>query len=293
MICKNSVPFSETTFEDIETKVDWAISELLKQDLAKQRIAASLASPQGSNLSFDGRWSHRRNAREGTVSAIDLEIKKIIDVQHIEMCSKLHKDDEEEKKCSDNNFQEITLEINKKKVIFNKRTRNYHGTSKSMEGFGVSQICKRLKSENFTIANITHDNDASTVLQVKESFPEIQEFLDNNHTRKNIVKALDEVRKDFVKLKKELKSEKIDIGKDFTLDEMDRISKNFRNSALQSAGNPKLFQNRFLNYWNHSFGMCNEFCMHKLKEVRKHFHFSCSQKFSNLIDNHQKGRISN
>ena len=234
--------------------------------MEKRRKDAIVASPNGCTVSFDARWSHRRNARESTTSAIDLITKKIVEVEHIEMCEKAH-NEIEKKKCAEDEFEELCIEINGKSHKFMKRKRNFHGTSKAMEGVAVAEICKRLKNNQYIIKHLVHDNDASTVLHVKEHFPQCEESLDNNHARKNMVNSLMDVKKEFAKLKKELKSEGLDIGKELDVKEIERISKNFRNAALNSPGDPELFQRRFLNYFAHVFNNCNEFCMHSISKV--------------------------
>lgn len=265
-ISKKQNFFSETTFQQIEDKVEYAIEKILQKDLAERRKQALLLSPNGCTMSFDARWSHRRNARESTTSAIDLHTKKIVEVEHIEMCEKMHSE-LEKKNCKEDEFEEITLDINGETVKYKRRKRNFHGTSKSMEGIAVGEICRRLKSENFIIARLVHDNDASTVLHVKEHFPNCQESLDNNHARKNMTGSLMEIKKEFANLKKEMKNQKIDIGKELDIPEIERISKNFRNAALNSPGQPELFQRRFLNYFFHCFNKCNQYCMHNLPQV--------------------------
>ena len=103
--------------------------------------------------------------------------------------------------CIANDLEKIPLLINGKQETFEKRTKNFHLSPKAMEGYGVQEICKRLK-EKAVIKAIVHDNDASTINHVKELFPDCLELLDNNHGRKNLKKALLKLKPEFSALKK-------------------------------------------------------------------------------------------
>ena len=70
---------------------------------------------------------------------------------------------------------------------------NYIGTSKGMEGEGVARICKEIKKEGYKLHSVSHDNDASTMAQIWDVFPECVEKLDVGHAAKNICKKVKEL----------------------------------------------------------------------------------------------------
>lgn len=78
-------------------------------------------------------------------------------------------------------------------------TQNYVGTSKGMEGEGIARICQEIMKDGYKLASIVHDNDASTMAQIKEYFPNCTEKLDVGHAAKNICKKVKEVARNRVK----------------------------------------------------------------------------------------------
>ena len=55
-----------------------------------------------------------------------------------------------------------------------------------MEGEGVARICAQVKADGYEIATISHDNDASSMAQIRDTFPNAVECLDIGHAAKNI-----------------------------------------------------------------------------------------------------------
>ncbi len=49
--------------------------------------------------------------------------------------------------------------------------RNYRSNSKSMEAFGVEQICSHLERDGFTLRRFSHDDDASSKNVIQYRFP--------------------------------------------------------------------------------------------------------------------------
>jgi hypothetical protein len=46
-----------------------------------------------------------------------------------------------------------------------------------MEGFGIKELMKELKNYGFVVDRVCHDNDASTLKQVKDIFEDVEEVL--------------------------------------------------------------------------------------------------------------------
>ena len=127
-------------FGNFQNKVDVAISEIMTNfimDCRKQTF-----DPQDTFVIIDAGWSHPGWwARECSVTAIDGYTGFPIAIYH---------------------------------VI---RNKNYIGSSKGMEGFGVLEIMKELKAAGFTVTKVLHDKDSSTMKNVMEVFEDVQEAL--------------------------------------------------------------------------------------------------------------------
>ena len=78
---------------------------------------------------------------------------------------------------------------------------------------------------------------------VREIYPEIEEKLDVNHAGKNEKKKLVKIRKGFPAL--------LPI-------QIDRICNHLRNCAYACEGDLQKFERFFLNFFRHSYGLCNE-----------------------------------
>ena len=67
------------------------------------------------------------------------------------------------------------------------------GTSKGIEGEGMMRICKKVFETGYKLLLVSHDNDASTMKQILDVFPECIEKLDVGHAAKNICKKVKEL----------------------------------------------------------------------------------------------------
>jgi len=70
-----------------------------------------------------------------------------------------------------------------------------------MEGEGVARICKELKKEDYILVRVSHDNDASTMAQIRAVYPNCIEELDVGHAAKNFNKKVIELGKEYPDLK--------------------------------------------------------------------------------------------
>jgi hypothetical protein len=140
------------------------IEKKLEKSEKKWRIECAV---DNTNLSaaLDCRWSSRgHNAEEATVTCCCSTKNKVLTHSHL-----MGKQENSSKK------------------------RDYVGTSKGMEGEGVARICKKLKEENYELIRVSHDNDASTMAQIKDVFPTCIEELDVGHAANNICKKVKEM----------------------------------------------------------------------------------------------------
>lgn len=67
------------------------------------------------------------------------------------------------------------------------------GTSKGMEGEGVARVCKEIADSGYKFLSVSHDNDASSMAQILDKFPDCIEKLDVGHAAKNICKKVKEL----------------------------------------------------------------------------------------------------
>ena len=123
---------------------------------------------KGLTVSVDCRWSSRRNGKEATVSVICCDTNKIIMVYHVMRCRTIHTP-EEVKNCKAEQLQSDQWLLGQP---------NFHGNSKTMEGFGVDKCFAKLKELKLNITHLVHDKDATTRNNVKKYYPDCIELLD-------------------------------------------------------------------------------------------------------------------
>lgn len=63
--------------------------------------------------------------------------------------------------------------------------KNFSGSAKGMEGFGVKQLCLLFKQEGLNISTILHDGDSSAINNARSVFPTVTEWRCVNHVAKN------------------------------------------------------------------------------------------------------------
>lgn len=59
-----------------------------------------------------------------------------------------------------------------------------------MEGYGILQLMKELKSYGFIVDKVCHDHDASTIKHVKDVFEDVEESLCTSNILKHITLGL-------------------------------------------------------------------------------------------------------
>jgi hypothetical protein len=62
-----------------------------------------------------------------------------------------------------------------------------------MEGEGVTRVCKEIGDNGYKFTSVSHDNDASSMAQILDKFPDCIEKLDVGHAAKNICKKVKEL----------------------------------------------------------------------------------------------------
>jgi hypothetical protein len=103
-------------------------------------------------ISFDGSWSHKRNAKECIVVAIDISRNLIIDYEVVRKAK-------------------------------NGVPGNYIGASNGMEVAALKGIIARLQSDPRIIGYV-HDSDSKATAEIQRSGWNIEEFFDPNHISK-------------------------------------------------------------------------------------------------------------
>ena len=85
-------------------------------------------------------------------------------------------------------------------------TKNWTGSSKSMEPDMAIEMIRNLKEDGVNVTCVNADNDSATYSKIKVEFPAIEKRDDQNHIKKGISKALYTL----AKTHKELKTDVID-----------------------------------------------------------------------------------
>ncbi len=98
-----------------------------------------------------------------------------------------------------------------------------------MEGEGVARICKEIQQSGYKLARVSHDNDTSTMAQIKKTFPVCIEELDVGHAAKNICKKVKELGRIHKKL--------VGFG--------EKVKRRFQELAYKSKGDVENFKKRW------------------------------------------------
>ena len=123
-------------------KMDIAVSKILDRFLLECRL--NTPNIKDVHLIVDAGWSHPGWwARECTVIAIDSSTGLTLAVKH----------------------------------VLKGKEREYSGSSKGMEGYGILAIMKELDNIGIKVTKIIHDKDASTMIQVMDVFEDVEECL--------------------------------------------------------------------------------------------------------------------
>lgn len=152
LLCSIVVP-SQSLFYKLQRKLLPIFENQANESMKKCR---DMMKPN-TTITVDGAWDHKRNGNYCTVFFIDSQQDKII---HSELVSK-------------------------------RRARvngNYTGSSNGMESAGVERGIKFLKSNGVVASSYCHDKDNKTRKLFSDNWPELQELLDKNHTKKAIVR---------------------------------------------------------------------------------------------------------
>ena len=162
--------------EKAEAEFNAAIAaslESVKRRMEAETIAANTLTETHLDVAMDCRWSSRGfNAEEATVTCCCPATGKVLFHAHL-------------------------MREQKSKPL---TKRDYVGSSKGMEGEGVSRVCKMVMDAGYVIRSMSHDNDASSMAQVTAVFPDVIEMLDVGHASKNVCKKVKLLGKEFKEL---------------------------------------------------------------------------------------------
>ena len=147
------VPPSKRSFYKTAPLVHKAIIEL-----ARESCKRCLDDSTSDTVSFDGSWSHWRNANHCFVSLLD-STPSVID-----------------------------FEVVSKKIVI--KDSEYDGPSNQMELYGLDIILRRIKEVN-KFSSFTHDKDSKARVLVKKLNMNWEELLDPRHEAKSIVRMIE------------------------------------------------------------------------------------------------------
>jgi hypothetical protein len=142
------IPPSETSFYQAQKGLFKPFDDLARSSC--ELVRRSLL--EGTVISFDGSWSHRRRAKECVVVVVVVGTDKIIDYELI-------------RRPKSGN------------------PGNYDGSANGMECEALARIVQRLKSDA-RIVGYVHDNDSTAAKVITDAGWAIQEWLDPNHISK-------------------------------------------------------------------------------------------------------------
>lgn len=142
-------PPASSTFYKAQVEVGDAILQMARDSCAKKRAKLK----NGSTISFDGAWSHRRNANQCLVDIINPETRDVLDFEILE---KSH----------------------------GRFIGNYQGPSNMMEVEGIKRMIPRWKEDSRIYAYV-HDKDSKSKKAIDASGWDIRELIDKNHLMKS------------------------------------------------------------------------------------------------------------
>jgi hypothetical protein len=143
------VPPCSTSFYQAQKDIIPILSSNARSSANLQRSAMK----NDTIISFDGSWSHRRNAKECVVVVIDTTTKRIIDYETVE----------KQKKHS---------------------CGTWEGSSNGMEVAALRLIIERLRFDQ-RIVGYVHDSDSKASAAIRAAGWGIEELLDPNHISKS------------------------------------------------------------------------------------------------------------
>lgn len=158
LLWNDIVPPSKTTFYRAQGELFPILSESCRSECAKWRAEMS----SGTIISFDGSWSHRRNAKECVVVVIDCLSKKVVDYE----------------------------------ILFRAKrglAGNYQGSANGMEVAALRILLGRWANDPKVIGYV-HDNDGASAKAIRDAEWNIPEYLDPNHMAKQFDRKWQKLR---------------------------------------------------------------------------------------------------
>ncbi|OHT16419.1 hypothetical protein TRFO_02672 [Tritrichomonas foetus] len=145
----NLIPPSKSTFYNIQKEISDIIVEYAVFSCAKWKNDKS----RSKYISFDGSWSHRRNANQCVVAIIDPVIRKILDFVILEKPNE-------------------------------QKPGNFDGPSNQMEVEGIRRLIPKWKNDE-KAEYYVHDKDSKCKKEIEKSKWDIRELIDKNHLMKS------------------------------------------------------------------------------------------------------------
>nr|XP_022341895.1 uncharacterized protein LOC111135807 isoform X1 [Crassostrea virginica] len=185
LACLNIPTVSPVTFKRREREVG-SVFEAIANESCNEALSEEKNKSQDPNnysVSFDAGWQTRGSGRNyaslsGHASMIGEQTGKI--VSYAVRC----------KKCR---FCESTVEI---ETTNHDCRKNWQKSSKAMESDMAVEMLHDLETRNFHVKQLIMDNDSTTFAKAKASFdPNIKKISDFNHTKKNLISKLYDIKK--------------------------------------------------------------------------------------------------
>ena len=164
-------------------------------DARAKAVEANGGSPD-LPVELDHRWSHKRNAQEGTLFVSSYEKVLLLRITLRITAARLYL-----YRYCQVIYSKSTLRTREKfddgATLFDLEDdqviRSFRSHSKSMEGHAVQQWCAQMKGDKLSVRSFDHDDDANSRNTIQSEFPGAREGLDRSHVAKNFQKHVIEL----------------------------------------------------------------------------------------------------
>ena len=145
------------------------LADARNRELDQQVKAAATGAEL--DIGVDGTWSHCREAGEATVVVINASTRKIIDAQHLLVREK----------------PSATILA---QLAGDPRVSLPRCSAKALEGLGAETCGQRLHAAGVLVRGVSKDDDSTSLAAIRVHYPNAQEFLDLNHFKNSLTKAV-------------------------------------------------------------------------------------------------------
>ena len=134
-------------------------------------VKAAAATGAALDIGVDCTWSHCREAGEATVVVVNATTRKVMEAQHTMVRQKPSRT--------------ILAQL-----AGDPRVGLPRCSPKALEGLGAEMCGKRLHAAGVLVRGVSKDDDSTSLAAIRVHYPDAQEFLDLNHFKNALTKAV-------------------------------------------------------------------------------------------------------